>query len=658
MTQSLVNKQHDEVQGNELNGLCCPKCHSIISTEKEGEHFCPECGEKYRVDHGMIDFTPDDSFYWGEITQEAMIRVNQKAETEGWLQALRDDALVKNIRDMAVYILDNTRLAGLFHYYNPEMNDTCLDLGSGWGPLSFGLSHYYGQVYSVDGVLERLRFQAIRASQENITNLTILKSSLFKLPLPDQSMSVVIVNGLLEWVGLSHPELSPYQVQVNFLKEVYRVLKPGGRIYIGIENRAGIQFILGGMDHSGLSYTSLMPRWLASQVVKFAKRKEYSAVFTGAEASYRTLTYTYWGYKRLLKSTGYCHAELYWTWPSYNLPRVSGTLDGSSIKEYLETIRSTVNSGFRRGLVTIAQRMPNPVLGLVLKSFAPYFLIVADKEKQAGSLQSDILDKEKSKEFLRTTPTGRNYLEASYYLAADHGERKIRHIHWIHRNGTSGFITGEEKRTRGHLVQLNSIEEVRQVARWLADFQLENQKGAWPLFEIEQEMHSLIAAAKAKNLSPDLHAQLDQFEKEYIAYMSSCAAWPKTVEHGEFVPQNVFVSQDRSIDVLHWDLQNPEGSCLMDSGAFFLALLLKEHASHPSSSSAAAAVNSPAREFAAVYRQKMDIPLHLAPVYYALRGLNRDVGTTGVDSKNYLSYRYWTDLLTKALEFYIDSVPK
>jgi ubiquinone/menaquinone biosynthesis C-methylase UbiE len=650
MTQSLVNKLQYQVRGNEVNGLCCPKCHSILSVEKEGEHYCPGCGEKYRLDNGIIDFTPDDSFYWGEITQEEMIRVNQKAETEGWLQALRDDAVVNNHRDMAVYILDNTRLAGLFHYYNSEMNDTCLDLGSGWGPLSFGLSQYYAQVYSVDGVLERLRFQAIRARQEHTTNLKIIKSSLFKLPLPDQSMSVVIVNGLLEWVGLSHPEIPPDQVQVNFLKEVLRVLKPGGRIYIGIENRIGIQFIMGGMDHSGLSFTSLMPRWLASQVVKFAKRKDYSAVFTGAESSYRTLTYTYWSYKKLLENTGYCNTELYWTWPSYNLPRVSGTMDGSSIKEYLEVIRNNMNSALKRTLVDIGQGLPKPVLGLLLKSFAPYFLIVADKEKQEGGIQNDILNKETPKDFLRTTPTGRPYLEASYCLATIQGERKIVRVKWAQHDGTAGFVTGEEKLTSGHPVQLNSIKEIRQVASWLADFQLDNQKGTWPLLEIEKEIHGLIAMAKAQNLPSDLYVPLDQFEKKYTAFMSSCSAWPKTVEHGEFEPQNVLVSQDLSIDVLHWDLKNLEGNCLMDSGAFFLALLLKSYPSRPSSS---AVVNQPARAFEAAYCHKMHIPLHLAPVYYALRGFECNMGGTVLDSTNYLCYRHWLDLLTKALKYYV-----
>ena len=60
----------------------------------------------------------------------------------------------------------------------------------------------------------------------------------------------------------------PREAQLIFLREVKRVLANNGCLYVGIENRFGLPFFLGEKDHSGLPYTSILPRKLANFVVK------------------------------------------------------------------------------------------------------------------------------------------------------------------------------------------------------------------------------------------------------------------------------------------------------------------------------------------------------------------------------------------------------
>ena len=79
------------------------------------------------------------------------------------------------------------------------------------------------------------------------------------LPLAENSFDLVIVNGVLEWVGEWDLTVDPRTVQVNFLKKILRLLKDDGILLIGIENRIGWGLFLGGEDHSGMAYTSLVP---------------------------------------------------------------------------------------------------------------------------------------------------------------------------------------------------------------------------------------------------------------------------------------------------------------------------------------------------------------------------------------------------------------
>ena len=56
------------------------------------------------------------------------------------------------------------------------------------------------------------------------------------------------------------PRRSPRVLQERFLGQLAACLKPGGALYVGIENRFGRMFWRGTPDHQGLRYTSLMPK--------------------------------------------------------------------------------------------------------------------------------------------------------------------------------------------------------------------------------------------------------------------------------------------------------------------------------------------------------------------------------------------------------------
>ena len=373
-----------------------------------------------------------------------------------------------------------------------------------------------------------------------------------KLPLLDGSIDAVVVNGVLEWVGLSDSVTPPRQLQIQFLLEILRVLKPGGKLLIGIENRTGAQFFVGGRDHSGLRFTSLMPRWLASLVVRSFRRMKSASHFSGAETSYRTLTYTYWGYCDILKQVGFGDPDLYWTWPDYSFPKVSGSLDGDSIGYYLRTVENHTGSRWKKTALKALRLAPTPLLGLLIKAFAPHFLIVASKANAAGGLQEAILNSRDHPSFLRTTLNSEVSLKTSYLLLDNRGIKERFEIVPVREDGHLQFAVEEKAGVQGRPIRLDSAEEVGQVGSWLAGFQAGQSNGSWAPAELEAELQRLLSTAKHHATGGGLLALLDEFARQFLA-AASTVSLPVVVEHGDFTPGNILVNPQGMITVTGWE---------------------------------------------------------------------------------------------------------
>jgi len=317
-----------------------------------------------KIVRGIPCFEDSDYFY-SEMSLEETLELADLAATLGWKKAVsewRRSAFVRR------YITNTQRL--LFLSILPiKEGDRVLDVGAGWGNLAAQIAKGFpsSSVYATDKALERLFFAEQVKEQERLDNLRVIQSDITDLPFEKGFFDVVIMIGVLEWLGASVKTMSPRAAQERGLKAIYDIMRPGGRLLIGIENRIGYHYFLGRADHSGRAFTSLMPRRVADFYMGMRGERGGGERGKGDKGPYRTYTYSRGGYNQLLKQVGFKSVKFYAVLPDYRFPT-----DICELDMLKQVAQHRATKSFPKPMLKL---LPSGIIG----ALTPSFYMVAEK---------------------------------------------------------------------------------------------------------------------------------------------------------------------------------------------------------------------------------------------------------------------------------------
>jgi SAM-dependent methyltransferase len=304
-----------------LNGtfpvnLVCFNCDSPLAPGQ----WC-SCGARSKLEiWNGIPRTLFGQPYWGECSQETMNQLLGLLDQIHWREAL--DRVAKG---QPVQRHLTASIGPDFIYSFPWQDiTTVLDIGAGMGFLAGQMATFGKSVVALEAVPERALFLAQRAKQDGLTNLFPLIANGGELPFQEGSFDLITLNGVFEYVGL-WGEGNPKELQEALLSRLFKLLRPNGFLYIGIETRYGYQWWAGNRDHSGLKYTSLMPRFVADLYCRLRRTPFYGSqrVPTG----YRTYIYSPREYEKMVRQAGFKGVEVLGCYSGYNEQRCVYPLD-------------------------------------------------------------------------------------------------------------------------------------------------------------------------------------------------------------------------------------------------------------------------------------------------------------------------------------------
>lgn len=286
----------------------CPECHGNLQIDQDTTSLvCSKCAARWPVKGNIPCFLSDSALPEYSLAG-GMSELVRLARNEGWLSALElhlDDhgRRKEYVRE---YVASEAR-ADFRFLMSVDKNATILDVGSGWGNISVAFARRSDLVYALDTTLSNLQFVEIRARQEGLNNVLPLLGDAVCLPQPSHSCDAVLMVGVLEWIPWGRSDGKPKELQLKALSEAFRTLKPGGQLYLGIENRFGFKYFLGFPEpHTGLRFASLLPRSLADLYSRKVR-----------DAPFREWTYSEHELTDMLHQVGFGMVKCYYPIPSY-----------------------------------------------------------------------------------------------------------------------------------------------------------------------------------------------------------------------------------------------------------------------------------------------------------------------------------------------------
>ncbi|CAB5115520.1 hypothetical protein D3OALGA1CA_2699 [Olavius algarvensis associated proteobacterium Delta 3] len=308
------------IQTSAFNVFCSPR--SKISLHVNGSHLVSADGvETFPIHDGIPCFLRYKSCVEANGEDE-LIELNRVAAKRGWRESV--DQIYGRGSPMSRYVCTSTR-ANFLDLLSLGASSTVLELGIGFGQITVALAQRAQRVHALEVRHQQALFARRRCTEEGLTNVTFAcGGDDCRLPYHERAIDVVILNLVFEWCSSRNLEEPGEIGQRILLKEVFRVLKPGGTLFLATKNRFALRLLLGKRDEHAFAmrFGHALPGWLMRTVLRI-KGHEHT---TGRIHSYSHLG-------QMLRQVGFADLSSFWAAPEMRYPMQYIPTDAYSIRE-------------------------------------------------------------------------------------------------------------------------------------------------------------------------------------------------------------------------------------------------------------------------------------------------------------------------------------
>ena len=341
----------------------CPTCSELVAIDGSEIH-CTKCEWKSRVLDGVPVLDAPDNIW---LQRRLPSTLNDAIRAEGFEQAIQ-----KHVKEHVANWIRNPRRSNPLYAANIGPGTRLLDAGCGWGSLSMGVADIVSEVHPIDVGAERLEFISLWAKHMGYTNVHPARASVLRRPFQDEYFDTIVMSGVLEWTAVFAESGDPETIQREVLRNMNRMLAPGGQMLLMIENRMGLTYWLGEPDeHTGFRYITVLPRKLAGVMHKARTGKPY-----------RALTHTRKWLTDSLLGAGFSKVQTYGTLPHYRTPWRVIDLDSQAAWEHFCHTYDIGGASWRRRLGGAAWdllRNKPELLRPLVREVVPAYMMVATK---------------------------------------------------------------------------------------------------------------------------------------------------------------------------------------------------------------------------------------------------------------------------------------